>query len=710
MPLGANASKNIKELTKVHGGAKAWPKKRILAAALTAAKAKKKKQVNSSFENLTNDILKMYLESTFISEARYDEDDEDYNLPGSSDLYDTKDNESDDEYDTEDSEEDEDKPKVAPTPAATQAHYRQLGQYDPLSKPEEMDLFSKMHTAHNKVLDTLCKFGIALPVVIAKLQEYKTKGIGILTVITPRRYTDRSGNAFGSTAEFEKYLYNVDFSGSKGALKRLKDLHDQTSKAYNVTVSSDDDPAVDEAHKTVKLNIREIAAILKTLSLKNVVIEKIVEDVKARIAKDLRGDVVKLEDECWMDSDEVVDQLKNLTTTYANYFSIRDKILSHNARHVGYIAQRVIKRNNFTGLNYDEVESAGWTGMMRAVESYNPNLVKSYERGGVWHETPVKLTTYATKFIDGAAVESIYGSKLIQIPKADRAKLKKIARVTADSKDNTPHEVLAQRSGFTLDEYNRLMQLKQNAFSLNTAAGEEGDDTLMDKIRDEQAEIADKGVLDRKPLLDKTLKIMKMLAPHELDLADRFYNFSDPTSTLAAGIHQQILNAQARIKSMKTTIKDSFINTVNDYLKLYLEITTQVSNIGNSSGANTAPDVSGLVARSIKNPNSPEAIQLFNFYVQHPDFKKEQPDLAKTLGNSISNEAALKSKWQGMGDLARKTLISTIGTKFNNTKTGVINTTKPPAASATQQSASTAPQQQSSVAGGSGANSPLGKI
>lgn len=702
MPLGANASKNIKELTKVHGDEKALPRKRILAA----AKTKNKKQINSSFEALTNNILKMYLESTFISEARYDEDDGDEDSPSASRLYDRR----DDEFDDDDNNEDKDKSKKASTGTAVQAHYNRLSQYEPLEREEELELFNKMHAAHNKTLDILCNFGIAVQLIINKLKEYKAGKASYLTVITPRRYTDRSGNAYGSTGEFEKYLYNIDFSGSKGALNRLKDLHDQTSKAYNTTVSSDDDSAVDEAHIAVKLNIREIAAILKTLSLKNAVIDNIINNVKAQIVQDLKGDIIKLEDECWMDSDKLINEVHNLTTAYATYDRIKDKILSHNARHVGLIVQRVIRRNNFIGISYEDAQSAGWRGMMRAIESYNPSLVQEYERGGVQHKTLVKLTTYSTKFIDGAAVESIYGERLIHLKKPDRIKLKKIARVTADSKDNTPPAVIAEKSGLTLDEYNRLMQLKQNAFSLNVAAGTEGTDTLMDKIRDENAEIPGSSVTDRKPFLDKNLKIIEMLATHEIELADKFYNFSDPTSTLTASIHQQILNAQARIKSMKTTIKDSFDNTVNDYLKLYLEITTQVSNIGNSSGANTAPDVSGLVARSIKNPNSPEAIQLFNFYAQHPDFKKEQPDLARSLGSSISDENTLKSKWQSMGDLARKSLISTIGTKFNNTKTGVINTTKPPTSSATQQSASTSPQQQSSVAGGSGANSPLGKI
>ena len=37
MPLGSDASTNIEELTKVHGGEKAWPRDRIIAAGMHAA-------------------------------------------------------------------------------------------------------------------------------------------------------------------------------------------------------------------------------------------------------------------------------------------------------------------------------------------------------------------------------------------------------------------------------------------------------------------------------------------------------------------------------------------------------------------------------------------------------------------------------------------------------------------------------------------------
>lgn len=38
MPLTSDPSANIAELTKVHGGEKAWPRKRIIAAGLNAAR------------------------------------------------------------------------------------------------------------------------------------------------------------------------------------------------------------------------------------------------------------------------------------------------------------------------------------------------------------------------------------------------------------------------------------------------------------------------------------------------------------------------------------------------------------------------------------------------------------------------------------------------------------------------------------------------
>lgn len=38
MPLTSDAGRNIAELTKVHGGEKDWPRKRIIAAGLNAAR------------------------------------------------------------------------------------------------------------------------------------------------------------------------------------------------------------------------------------------------------------------------------------------------------------------------------------------------------------------------------------------------------------------------------------------------------------------------------------------------------------------------------------------------------------------------------------------------------------------------------------------------------------------------------------------------
>lgn len=39
MPLGADASANIAELTRVHGGEKEWPHDRLVAAGIHAAEA-----------------------------------------------------------------------------------------------------------------------------------------------------------------------------------------------------------------------------------------------------------------------------------------------------------------------------------------------------------------------------------------------------------------------------------------------------------------------------------------------------------------------------------------------------------------------------------------------------------------------------------------------------------------------------------------------
>lgn len=40
MPLTSDPGRNIQELSAVHGGEKAWPKKRIIAASLNAAREK----------------------------------------------------------------------------------------------------------------------------------------------------------------------------------------------------------------------------------------------------------------------------------------------------------------------------------------------------------------------------------------------------------------------------------------------------------------------------------------------------------------------------------------------------------------------------------------------------------------------------------------------------------------------------------------------
>lgn len=450
-----------------------------------------------------------------------------------------------------------------------------------------------------------------------------------------------------SSEEYMRYIHNN--------LSSLKSLYNQ------ITDLTSDSTANREAINELKDKFEDI--ISKT-NLSQRIINNVADDTIKFISDIIISEQDDVFQDTWVLQDKLQIAKEALHENLTKYNKDRNTIQIHNMRLVCKIA--IDTKNTLSVLGFSrsdfvkDLVGAGIPGLMEAVDKFD------YTREN-------RFSTAAVPFIRGAIKNYCYRESIVKIDFkiiTQIAKIRKAQRTLSQQIQGTPN--LEDISAYLLRndktfhpserEIEDLLNIGTSAVSTDTPVGEHGEETVGSMQADTVTPHAGSEEVELQKLRQKISDIRKQLTPDENKAVDIHFNLEDFNVTK---FQSQIMAVRKHFLNMKQKLNDSFDNEVNNFLSLYLEITTNtpvnaITNVGKQA---LVIDPSKMTGKA-DCPISAAAYEMYNM--------------------SEGNKPA--KQWHALNDDERKTYVNLIQakTKLSNTMSTNPAVTRP-AASPNQQ-------------------------
>jgi len=303
----------------------------------------------------------------------------------------------------------------------------------------------------------------------------------------------------------------------------------------------------DVSDDSVRLYLREIGKIPllsaeEELTLANKVVANRdeLEEAQAKRGK-LEEEIEALEEEQQPVPKKLTGEMQTLTARIAKLSRPKDKMAEANMRLVVSIAKRYSGR----GLDFLDLIQEGNTGLLRAVEKFDPD--KGF-----------KFSTYATWWIRQAITRAIADqARTIRIPVHMVETINKLLRtqrrMTQELNREPTIDELAKELEMEPDKVEYVIKIKQDITSLDAGVGRDGEDedsVLGDFIEDEDGKTPEESATDQL-LKEQVQSILSTLSEREQKIVKMRFGLENGKSHTLEEVGQEFAVTRERIRQIE---------------------------------------------------------------------------------------------------------------------------------------------------------------